>query len=226
MIIGLTLGHKCGVLLILTILFVPETAYVRSEVNTINNEDDTATVADPNSKPVSPSGSGISDEKVDQRRFEDVESSKSDNKRLIEKPYSALRLMRPWEGKRFSDENFFKITLRPFTLLLSPVVAWGTLVYGTTSAWREFNFVVCLIDTDYYFIWVVVALSVSVSTLFSSPEFGYNFEAGTVGLIAGIGPFIAAFLGNVLAGPLSDWLAKWMSRRNGGVYEPECVVLY
>ena len=69
----------------------------------------------------------------------------------------------------------------------------------------------------------VVALSVSVSLLFSVPTFGYGFSAGPVGLIAGVGPFIAALLGNLIAGPLSDWVVTWMSRRNKGVYEPECV---
>ena len=68
---------------------------------------------------------------------------------------------------------------------------------------------------------LVVALSVTVSLLFSEPQYGYGFGAGTVGLIAGIGPLIGALLGNVIAGPLSDWTAKWMSRKNGGVYEPE-----
>ena len=67
----------------------------------------------------------------------------------------------------------------------------------------------------------MVALSVSVSMLFSDPAFGYGYGAGVVGLISGVGPFLAAFVGNVIAGPLSDWTATFMARRNGGVYEPE-----
>lgn len=66
-------------------------------------------------------------------------------------------------------------------------------------------------------------LSVSVSLLFSDPAFGYGFGAGSVGLIAGVGPLTGALIGNLLAGPLSDWTAKYMSKKNGGVYEPEYV---
>ena len=70
----------------------------------------------------------------------------------------------------------------------------------------------------------MVALSVSVSTLFSAPAYGYDFKAGPVGLITGVGPFIATIIGNAIAGPLSDWSVTWLARRNGGIYEPECVL--
>ena len=119
-----------------------------------------------------------------------------------EKPLSTVQLMKLWSSSRFTHEPFFRIAARPFTLLCSPVIMWGVLVYGTTNGW-------------------LVALSVSVSLLFSDPAFGYGFTAGPVGLISGIGPFIAALLGNLLAGPLSDWTVTWMARRNRGVYEPE-----
>ena len=76
-------------------------------------------------------------------------------------------------------------------------------------------------DSPYF---PVVSLSVIASPLFSEPQFGYGFGAGVVGLITGVGPLIGALLGNVIAGPLSDWTVKWMSRKNGGVYEPESVL--
>lgn len=66
-------------------------------------------------------------------------------------------------------------------------------------------------------------LSVVVSVLFSDPRYGYGYGAGVVGLLSGVGPFLAAFLGNLLAGPISDWLATHMARQNAGIYEPECV---
>ncbi|KAI5117939.1 hypothetical protein M0805_002052 [Coniferiporia weirii] len=184
----------CGVLFIMTIFFVPETAYVRPEIGTISKSDQPPSDSTPSS-----SAKALPNEK-DSTELEKVDADERAS--VEEKPKTFFQLMRPWSPHRFSDESFIRIALRPFTLLLSPVVAWGVLVYGTTSAW-------------------LVALSVSVSLLFSLPEFGYGFGAGTTGLISGVGPFIAAFLGNFLAGPLSDWVVKWMSRRNGGVYEPE-----
>jgi len=66
-----------------------------------------------------------------------------------------------------------------------------------------------------------VALSVSLSLLFSSPAYGYNFQPGPVGLISGVGPLFSAIVGNSLAGPLSDWSVTWLSRHNKGIYEPE-----
>lgn len=35
------------------------------------------------------------------------------------------------------------------------------------------------------------------------------------------GAFIGSLLGFVIAGVLSDWSAKYMTRKNGGIYEPE-----
>ena len=32
---------------------------------------------------------------------------------------------------------------------------------------------------------------------------------------------MVGFLTSAFAGPVSDWSAKWLSRRNGGKYEPE-----
>ncbi|KIJ57868.1 hypothetical protein HYDPIDRAFT_103703 [Hydnomerulius pinastri MD-312] len=175
----------CAALFILTIFFVPETAFVRE-----------AAPAERTDVPSDKEASLIEN---------DVEKSSSTGEALTAPStpkFSYWRSLSPWVGYRFTEENFWKICLRPFTLICSPVVAWGTLVYGTTTAW-------------------LVALSVSVSLLFSSPAYGYDFQAGPVGLISGIGPLIAAILGNALAGPLSDWSVTWLSRRNGGVYEPE-----
>ena len=69
----------------------------------------------------------------------------------------------------------------------------------------------------------VIVPTVTVSPIFSEPQFGYGFSAGIVGLISGVGPLIGALLGNAIAGPLSDWTVRWMSRKNGGIYEPELV---
>jgi hypothetical protein len=46
---------------------------------------------------------------------------------------------------------------------------------------------------------------------FTEVETGYMY----------VGPFIGALLGFALVGPLADWSAKWLTKRNNGVYEPE-----
>ncbi|KAH7906864.1 major facilitator superfamily domain-containing protein [Hygrophoropsis aurantiaca] len=188
----------CAILLVLTILFVPETAYRRStsvsdKTMAINSTSALETATKSSSAPT-----GSSD--VD---LEKTSATFAAGYTLeVEVHESYMRSLLPWAGYKFTDESFWRICLRPFTLLCSPVVAWGTLIYGTTAGW-------------------LVALSVSVSLLFSSPAYGYDFQAGPVGLISGVGPFIAAILGNAIAGPLSDWSVTWLARRNNGIYEPE-----
>ena len=35
------------------------------------------------------------------------------------------------------------------------------------------------------------------------------------------GPFLGALVGFIVAGTFTDWITKWMIRKNRGVYEPE-----
>ncbi|KAH7922411.1 MFS general substrate transporter [Leucogyrophana mollusca] len=185
----------CAVLLVLTILFVPETAYRRSTVVNAHIESSDQSTSSIPGKSTSAVTESSDVEKISKVSIDVLPSD-------TEKRDSYRKSLLPYAGYRYTEESFWRICLRPFTLLCSPVVAWGTLIYGTTAGW-------------------LVALSVSVSLLFSSPAYGYDFEAGPVGLISGVGPFIAAILGNAIAGPLSDWSVTWLSRRNGGIYEPE-----
>lgn len=48
----------------------------------------------------------------------------------------------------------------------------------------------------------------------------YNFSVGQQGLVF-LGPCIGNLIGSLLCGNLNDALARWSSRRNGGVFEPE-----
>ena len=38
---------------------------------------------------------------------------------------------------------------------------------------------------------------------------------------SGVSPLLGAIVGSVIGGPANDFLAKYMSRRNNGIYEPE-----
>jgi hypothetical protein len=48
----------------------------------------------------------------------------------------------------------------------------------------------------------------------------YNFSIGQQGLVF-LSPCIGNLIGSFLCGYLNDGLARWSSRRNGGVFEPE-----
>ena len=85
-------------------------------------------------------------------------------------------------------------------LFAYPAVLWSSLVYSLSIGW-------------------LIVLSESVSNVYRSRD-TYNFSALGVGLVY-LSPFIGGVLGTAVAGRVSDIVVKAMSRRNGGVYEPE-----
>lgn len=115
-----------------------------------------------------------------------------------EKKKTYLQNLKVYNG-RFSNESYFKALISPFSAYMLPAVAWSTYAYGCSVAFAA-------------------SFSVSLSAIFSKAP--YNFNTSSVGLTV-LSSFVGAFLGNVIPGPLSDWSVKYMSKKNGGVYEPE-----
>ncbi|EJT99823.1 MFS general substrate transporter [Dacryopinax primogenitus] len=93
----------------------------------------------------------------------------------------------------------WKLIARPLPCFVSPVVIWATLAYGFLTVW-------------------LVVLSVTVSLIFGSPP--YNFNSTQTGLVS-ISPLIGSLLAALIAGPVVDWCATGLAKRNNGVYEPE-----
>lgn len=62
-----------------------------------------------------------------------------------------------------------------------------------------------------------IMTSVQATYLLDAP---YNFGADDVGLM-NIAPFIGSCIGFLIGGYLSDVSIVWLSKRNGGIYEPE-----
>ncbi|KAL8952108.1 MAG: hypothetical protein Q9222_001976 [Ikaeria aurantiellina] len=113
-------------------------------------------------------------------------------------PKTFVQVLKPWNG-RLRHENWFKVALRPFILFAYPAILWSALVYSLSIGW-------------------LIVLSESVSEIYRSED--YHFSSLGVGLVY-ISPFIGGILGTAVAGKVSDVIVKAMSRRNGGVYEPE-----
>ncbi|KKY27249.1 putative cycloheximide resistance [Phaeomoniella chlamydospora] len=65
--------------------------------------------------------------------------------------------------------------------------------------------------------WIVV-FSVVNGVIFVEPP--YNFTVSQTGLIS-LSPFILTILGELISGPLNDWICLSLTRRNKGIYEPE-----
>lgn len=54
--------------------------------------------------------------------------------------------------------------------------------------------------------------------IFTAPP--YNFSVGETGLVS-LSPFILSLVGEVISGPLNDWICIQLTKRNHGIYEPE-----
>lgn len=107
--------------------------------------------------------------------------------------------LRPFSG-RFCHDNWLRVAFRPFVLFAYPAILWSSVVYALSVGW-------------------LIVLSESVSSIYKNRE-SYNFTSFQTGLIY-ISPFIGGILGTAVAGKVSDLIVRFMSRRNGGIYEPE-----
>ncbi|KAJ5473029.1 hypothetical protein N7530_007030 [Penicillium desertorum] len=112
-------------------------------------------------------------------------------------PYS--QLLKVWNG-RIAQDSWVRVAARPFVLFAYPAVLWSTVVYSLSVGW-------------------LIVLSESVAHIFQSKDH-YHFTSLQTGLIY-ISPFVGGLLGTAVAGKVSDVIARFMTRRNGGIYEPE-----
>ncbi|KAK5173389.1 uncharacterized protein LTR77_002070 [Saxophila tyrrhenica] len=98
-----------------------------------------------------------------------------------------------------TDENFFQLLLRPFPLFFHPGILWACLIQGTLIGWTV------LIGI------VLAAIMLGPPLFFNEVKTGYMYT----------GAFIGALIGFALAGVLADRSARYLTKRNAGVYEPE-----
>ncbi|KAI0066696.1 MFS general substrate transporter [Artomyces pyxidatus] len=110
---------------------------------------------------------------------------------------SYLSQLRIWHGT-FSDEPLWRLIMRPLPFLCSPVTVFLFLSHGMQTAWLSL-------------------LPICSSTIFTLE---YNFNPSQIGL-TNLGGIVGIVLAMAISGPLTDRGAVWMSKRNGGVYEPE-----
>ncbi|TVY93447.1 putative MFS-type transporter [Lachnellula willkommii] len=114
-------------------------------------------------------------------------------------PLTFVQQLKPFNG-RLTHDNWFRVAIRPFILFAYPAVLWSAGVYSCAIGW-------------------LIVLSESVAVVYRSKD-TYGFSALSTGLIY-LSPFIGGVLGTAVAGKVSDIIVRAMSRRNGGLYEPE-----
>ncbi|KAK5943314.1 hypothetical protein PMZ80_004321 [Knufia obscura] len=170
--------------------FVPETAYRRA---TALNTDMTAERATSTASSVSRTES-LADEKHLRSTATPAATSQTRD------PY--IKQLLPINGRK-TDDNYFKLLLRPFPLYLQPAVLWGCLMQGVIIGWT-------------------VIVGVILSLIFLSPPLFFTEEqAGKMYTAA----FIGAMIGLVLSGIYTELVTRYMIRLNNGKYEPEYRIL-
>lgn len=119
--------------------------------------------------------------------------------RLRERPpIPFAQYLKPWSG-RIAHDKWHRVAVRPFILFAYPAILWSTAVYALSVGW-------------------LIVVSELVSHIYQGGS--YNFTSLQTGLIY-ISPFVGGLIGTAVAGKVSDIIVKFMTRRNGGVYEPE-----
>jgi MFS family permease len=99
----------------------------------------------------------------------------------------------------YSDVPAYILLARPFPLFAHPAVLWACIIQGAMIGWTVF-------------------IGIILAAVFLGPPLYWD-EVNTG--YAYTGAFIGAIVGFVIAGALADVSAKWMTKKNGGIYEPE-----
>lgn len=99
----------------------------------------------------------------------------------------------------YTDESIGRLIIAPFVSCLNIAALWTVVITGAVSSFY-------------------VAVAFVIAQLFSPPP--YLLTAQGAGYMS-LGPFIGGAIGCVIIGILMDPLAIWLSKRNGGIYEPE-----
>lgn len=177
------------------ILFCPETAYRReSRFNTdVYTEDDIL-----HQVPVSSDSSQTNEKQsrgglrlLPTNRRQHVGNANTPKKTFVE----SISL---FDGTK-TDDPYLTLLLRPFPFLANPAFIWACLIQGTMIAWTIF-------------------LGALVSAVFIGPPY---WLGEVVSGYAYTGAFVGALGGFAVSGVMADATAKYFTKINGGVYEPE-----
>ncbi|OCT45193.1 hypothetical protein CLCR_05712 [Cladophialophora carrionii] len=111
-----------------------------------------------------------------------------------------LQKLKFWGARRPGQpNNFFRSVWLPFYMLRYPVVTFSGVLVGSVLSW--FNVV-----------------NATIALVLAAPP--YNFSTNGIGLIF-LAPFIGCTVGCIFAGVSANRFAVWMSKRKGGIFEPE-----
>lgn len=109
-----------------------------------------------------------------------------------------LQRLRPFHGT-FTDDSLWVMIVRPFYVMINPTVLWTLVIIAFTS------------------VWFIITNSVIAQAFVGPPYMLSVAEQGYMGT----GPWLGGILGCVASGLISDPIARYLTKKNKGVYEPE-----
>jgi MFS family permease len=200
-----------GVCLPLVIFFVPETAFRRSaHLNTDMASTEDVQLFQKSVEPGQELHSSNGADPIEKSTATPEESAGKENlipeKQPISTDHSGAstplkaysETLLPFSGRK-ADERFWKLLLRPFPLFAHPAILWACLIQGAMIGWTVFIGI------------ILAAIFIGPPLFWDEVNTGYAYT----------GPFVGAICGFLIAGGLADWSAKYMTKKNNGVYEPE-----
>ncbi|KAF9055995.1 MFS general substrate transporter [Panaeolus papilionaceus] len=167
-----------GLCVLLIFFFVPETTYIRK-----------------------PANSSLSSDK-ESRDKASLEGPQSDAESSVPMRKTYLSQLKIYNGT-FTAASIFRLFMRPFPFLLSPVFWFLFLCFGMQTVWLSL-------------------MPLCSSTIFTIE---YGFDATQIGL-TNLGGIVGIVLATAFTGPLTDWGTVWLSKRNKGIYEPEFRIFF
>ena len=190
-----------GVLIILVYLTFPETAYNRSPVNVsgANQAPSELYTMPATTTPESDTEKGGKYEHIERSDLDSHSVGPVTNHEATATPPKRgfVQNLAIFHG-RFVDETFWKMFYRPVVLLCLPIVLWATLVMSVTIGF-------------------LVAISSNFASAFATV---YGFTPWQSGLCF-ISGLLFTLTGIFFGGTVSDYVADYFTKRNGGIREPE-----
>lgn len=191
-----------GALLPVVVFFCPETTYVRPDY--LSNPDLPRTA--PGSSNYSQSSHEMDDHATSRDNLSshaNVEKGHHSSSSVVRdssptSTHRPVRALLPFNGRK-DNTSFFKLLLRPLALFTHPAILWACVIQGTLIGWTVFIGI------------ILGAIMILPPLSFNEVQTGYMYAAA----------FIGALLGFAICGLVADSSAKFLARRNGGVYEPE-----
>ncbi|KAF2280732.1 MFS transporter-like protein [Westerdykella ornata] len=199
-----------GAMLPFVVFFVPETAYKREQRFDIDTMGNLITTGSPK-RPEARNASSTETSRGRDEAGNGTETIKPEGENTVQGVAAAdtgndppppkaswKQSLMPFNGRK-TDERYLHLLLRPFSLFFHPGILWACLIQGTLIGWTVMIGV------------VLAGIMLGPPLWFGEVETGYMYT----------GAFVGAVLGFVVSGLIADSSAKWLTRLNHGVYEPE-----